>query len=92
MNAPLWSALPRAYPNVDLDAVVNLNFELAKISRLRGSSAHDSTNSDERRANDAQELWDLVMGNVGGGFLARFYSASGLTVHDQRSANADGPR
>ena len=89
-NAPLWSALPRAYPNVDLDAVVNLNFELAKIAQLRGSSAHDSTTSDERRANNAQELWDLVVGSGGEGFLVRFYSALGLTGRDQGSGNADG--
>ena len=91
MNAPLWSVLPCAYPNVDLDAVVNLNFELAKIAQLRGSSAHDSTTSYERRANDAQELWDLVVGNGGEGFLARFYLALGLTGHYQESGNADGP-
>ena len=90
MNAPLWSVLPRAYPNVDLDAVVNLNVELAKIAQLRGSSAHDSTTSDERRANNAQELWDLVVGSGGEGFLAKFYSALGLAGHDQGSGNADG--
>ena len=90
MNAPLWSVLPRAYPNVDLDAVMNLNVELAKIAQLRGSSAHDSTTSDERRANNAQELWGLVVGSGGEGFLAKFYSALGLTGLDQASGNADG--
>ena len=70
---------------------VSLSVELAKIAQLRGSSAHDSTTSYERRANNAQELWDLVVGSGGEGFLAKFHSALGLTGHDQGSGNADEP-
>ena len=60
-NASLRSALPHAFPNVDLDAVVELNVQLARIAKQRGGSAHDSPNSDEQRAKNADELWDLVV-------------------------------
>ena len=79
INSALRSTLPQAFPNIDLDAVVNLNVELATIARLRGGSAHDSGTASDRKASDAEELWDLVVGNDGGGFLAKFHSALGLT-------------
>ena len=91
INEPLRSVLPRAFPDVDLDAVVSLDIELAKIARLRGSSAHDSATSDEQRAKNSEELWGLVVGKNGAGFLARFYSALGLAEDDPGSGNADGP-
>ena len=77
-NAGLRSAIPHAFPNADLDAVVKLNAELAKIAQLRGSSAHDSPDSDERRGKNANELWDLVVASDGNGILADFFSALGL--------------
>ena len=79
INSALRSTLPQAFPNIDLDAVVNLNVELATIARLRGGSAHDSGTANDRKASDAKELWDLVVGNDHGGFLAKFHSALGLT-------------
>ena len=79
INSALRSTLPQAFPNIDLDAVVNLNVELAIIARLRGSSAHDSGTANDRKASDAEELCDLVVGNNGGGFMAKFHSALGLT-------------
>lgn len=78
-NAGLRSALPSAFPGVNLEAVVSLNVELARIARLRGSSAHDSPDSSEQRARKADELWSLVVAGEGGGFLANFLSALGLT-------------
>ena len=89
INSPLRSVLPRGFPSVDLDAVVNLNVELATIARLRSSSAHDSRTADDRKAGDAEELWDLVVGSNSGGFLARFCSALGLTGDGQGSEDAD---
>ena len=77
-NASLRSALPHAFPNVDLDAVVELNVELAKIAKQRGGSAHDSPISNEQRAKNADELWDLVVATDGNGFLADFFLALGL--------------
>ena len=91
INSALRSTLPQVFPKIDLDAVVNLNVELATIARLRGGSAHDSGTAKDRKASDAEELWDLVVGSNGGGFLAKFYSALGLTEDGQRSGNAGGP-
>ena len=85
INSALRSTLPQAFPNIDLDAVVNLNVELATIARLRGGSAHDSGTASDRKASDAEELWDLVVGNDGGGFLAKFHSVLGLTKDGQAS-------
>ena len=85
INSALRSTLPQAFPDIDLDAVVNLNVELATIARLRGGSAHDSGTASDRKASDAEELWDLVVGNDGGGFLAKFHSALGLTKDGQAS-------
>ena len=90
INDPLWSVLPLAFPNLDIDAVVGLHVGLAKIAQLRGSSSHDSTTPDDQRAKGAQELWDLVVGSGGEGFLAKFYLAFGLTEEGQESENADG--
>ena len=58
--------------------MVKLNAELARIARLRGSSAHDSPDPDEQRAKNADELWDLVVASDGNGFLAKFFSSLGL--------------
>ena len=79
INSTLRSVLPHAFPYVDLDAVVNLNVKLETISQLRGSSAHDSRTADDRKAGDAEKLWDLVMGTNGRGFLDEFHSAFGFT-------------
>ena len=83
INSALRSALPQAFPDSDLDAVVNLNVELATISRLRGGSAHDSGAASDRKASDAEKLWDLVVGNGGGGFVVKFQSALGLAKDGQ---------
>ena len=90
INDPLRSVLPLAFPNLDMDAFICLHDELAKIAQLRGSSSHDSATLDEQKVRDAQELWDLVVGSGGDGFLAKFYSALGLTGEGQGSGNADG--
>ena len=90
INDSLRSVLPRAFPNVDMDAVIGLHDSLARIAWLRGSSSHDSTTPDDQKTKDAQELWDLVVGSGGEGFLAKSYSALGLTADDQVSGNADG--
>ena len=63
MNEPLRLALPRAFSNIDLDSVVNLNVELATIAQLRGSSAHDSRTAEDRKVIEAEELWSLVVGS-----------------------------
>ena len=52
------------------------------IAQLRGGAAHDSIIADDRKVRDAEKLWDLVMGAAGGGFLAQFHSALGLTGND----------
>ena len=77
-NAPLRRVLPQAFPEVDLDAVVRLNVDLAIIAQRRGGSAHDSAGSKEQRAQNAEALWDLVVGINSEGFLGRFCSALGL--------------
>lgn len=76
-NAEFRSLLPTAFPNIDLEALVQLHADLARIAQLRGSSAHDSSTSDQRRAENASELWALVVGSRGDGFLNRFLSALG---------------
>ena len=50
INSALRSTLPQAFPDIDLDAVVNLNVELTTIARLRGGSAHDSGTANDRKA------------------------------------------
>ncbi len=90
INDSLRSVLPRAFPNVDLDAVVNLHVGLAEVARLRGSASHDSTTPDDQEASDAEELWDLVVSSNGGGFLATFYSALGLIEDGQGRGNTGG--
>ena len=82
INAPLRDFLPRAFPNIDLDATINLHVSLENIAQLRGGAAHDSIIADDRKIRDAVELWDLVMGAAGGGFVAQFHSALGLTGND----------
>lgn len=78
INSPMRSVLPHAFANVDLDALVSLNTKLEAIAQLRGSSAHDSKTAGDRKAGDAEKLWDLVVGSNGKGFLADFYSALGI--------------
>ena len=90
INAPLRAFLPRAFSNIDLDSAINLHAALENIARLRGGAAHDAIMADDRRARDAEELWSLVMGVGGGGFLAQFHSALGLTRDDPSSAGANG--
>ncbi len=90
INSPLRSVLPQAFPYVDLDALVELNIKLETIAQLRGSSAHDSRTADDRKAGDAERLWDLVVGSNGSGFLAEFHSALGFT--DVRGASGDADR
>ena len=91
INSPLRLVLPHAFPHVGLDAVVNLNVKLQKIAQLRGSSAHDSRTADDRKAGDAEKLWDLVVGSNSMGFLAEFHSALGFTDVDEESGGADRP-
>ena len=78
INQPLRLALPLAFPNVDVDSVADLNVELAAVAQLRNSAAHHSAAVEERKAVDAGELWDLVVGSKGEGFLHKFYAAFGL--------------
>ena len=89
INSALRSILPQAFPFVDMDAVVNLNVKLEAIAQLRGGSAHDSRIADDRKAGDAENLWDLVMGSNGRGFLAEFHSALGLAGLGEGSGDAD---
>ena len=86
-NVELRSLLPRAFPNIVLEAFVQLHADLAKIAQLRGSSAHDSPTSDERRAENANELWALVVGCNGNGFLTKFVSALGLVRSGKEPSN-----
>ena len=88
INSPLRSVLPQAFPDVDLDALVRLNIELETIARLRGGSAHDSRTADDPKADDAERLWDLVVGSNGRGFLAEFHLALGLAEVGEGYGNA----
>ena len=90
INSSLRSVLPQAFPCVDLDALVSLNGKLETIARLRGGSAHDSRTADDRKARDAEKLWDLVVGTNGRGFLAEFHSALGLADVGEGSGDANG--
>ena len=92
INSPLRSVLPQAFPCVDPDAVVNLSVKLETIAQLRGSSAHDSRTTDDRKAGDTEKLWDLVVGTNGSGFLAEFHSALGFTGVGEWSGDADRSR
>ena len=89
INSPLRSVLPQAFPCVDLDALVELNIKLEAIAQMRGSSAHDSRTADDRKAGDAERLWDLVVGSNGRGFLAEFHSALGFTEFREGSGDTD---
>ena len=89
MNGALRLALPRAFSNIDLHSLVNLNVELATIAQLRGSSAHDSRTAEDQKLIEAEELWGIVVGSNGDGFLDKFYAALGLTVSNQGPGNAD---
>ena len=89
INSPLRSVLPQAFPYVDLDALVSLNIKLETIAQLRGGSAHDSRTADDRKAGDADKLWNLVVGNNGRGFLAEFHSALGFADVGEGSGGAD---
>ena len=89
-NGSLRPAIAPAFPDVDLEAFVSLHVDLAQVARLRGSSAHDSAASNEREANNAQDLWTLVVGGRRAGFLERFYAALGLTGSSQGSAESVG--
>ena len=89
INSPLRSILPHAFPCVDLDALVSLNIKLETIAQLRGNSAHDSRTADDRKAGDAERLWDLVVGSNGRGFLAEFHSALGFTEVREGSGDTD---
>ena len=75
-------SFPAHSPNIDLDATINLHDVLENIAQPRGGAAHDAIIADDRKVRDAEELWDLVMGLAGGGFLAQFHSALGLTGND----------
>ena len=90
MNESLSLALPRAFPGVDLEAVVNLHPELASIARLRGSSSHDSRAASGLKAKNAEEIWHLVVGNKGPGLITKFCSALGLTEDGQIPGKGDG--
>ena len=90
INSPLRSVLPQAFPYVDLDALVRLNIKLETIAKLRGGSAHDSKTADDRKAIDAEKLWNLVVGSNGRGFLAEFHSALGFVEVGERSGDAYG--
>ena len=91
INEALRLSLPHAFPGVDLEALVNLNAELASIARLRGSSAHDSGAAGDLKANDTEEIWHLVVGSKGRGFITKFCSALGLAEDGHGPQDADGP-
>ena len=90
INAPLRAFLPHAFPDIDLDAAINLHAPLVNIAQLRGGSAHDSVTADGPKVSDAEELWNLVMGGGSGGFLVQFCWALGLTNDGQETGNTDG--
>ena len=90
MNEALGSALTRAFPGVDLEAVVNIHAELASIARLRGSSSHDSGAAGDLKAKNAEEIWRLVVGGNGRGLITKFCSALGLADDGQAPENAHG--
>ena len=85
INAPLRAFLPHAFPDIDLDSVINLHAALENIARLRGGAAHDSITTDGRKVRDAEELWDLVIGAGSGGFLAQFCAALGIDQSRSRA-------
>ena len=91
INSSLRSVLPHAFPGVNLDSLVELNIKLETIAQMRGSSAHDSRTADDRKAGEAEKLWDLVVGSCGRGFLAEFHSALGLTDVREASGDTDRP-
>ena len=87
LNEPLCLALPRIFPDADLDAIANLSGDLDRIAQLRGSSAHDTGTTNDRKNSRAQELWELVVSGGSKGFLTRFCSAFGLNRDAQASRN-----
>ena len=93
MNEDLGQALGKSFPNLSLDAVVDLYQELEKIAELRGDAPHHSRDSNQDKAKKAEELWTMVVGGVGyAGFLTRFCLAFGLADarDDQRGQRSEG--
>ena len=88
-NTPLRLVLPQAFPDVDLDAVAKLHVDLATIAQLRGGSAHASADSNDQRSQNAEKLWELVVGGKGQGFLAEFHAALGIIDVGERPCSAD---
>ena len=81
INEDLGQALGKSFPNLSLDAVVDLYQELEKIAELRGDAPHHSRDSNQDKAKKAEELWRAVVGGVGhAGFLTRFCLAFGLIM------------
>ncbi len=66
INSALRSTLPQAFPNIDLDAVVNLNVELATIARLSPNPPKDTDGRREDSGRgwvrELQGRWPGVLG------------------------------
>ena len=83
MNLPFGFTLGKAFPELDLKELENLNKELKDISRLRGAASHDSRNSAVSATEQAAQMWDRVVGGVDHeGFIVRFCKALGLVKAD----------
>ena len=91
-NEDFGAALIKAFPNLDLGAVADINQDLRAIAELRGDAPHHSRDSEQDKAKKAEELWSTVVGGVGySGFLTRFCLAFGLIMprHDLRGQSSD---
>ena len=78
-NQRLGELLLKACPAVDLYALGALQPLLSDTWALRSDSAHHSGRDLEDRAQDAEFLWWLVVGDANSpGFLHRFCAALGL--------------
>ena len=78
-NALLRTILIEQFPSIGIDSFVSLHQQLNRVNQLRGEAAHHSDAPGEVKDENAQELWNIVVGNDGnGGFLTKFYSALGI--------------
>ena len=90
-NLPFEFALNKAFQNVDLRALGNLNADLRNMARLRGSASHHSHDSFDRKVGKASELWNIVVGGEEStGFIEKLCTALGLVEREPGQSGKGG--
>ena len=90
-DSPLGLALNKAFPKVDVQALIRLSAELRRMSNLRGRASHHSRDYWEWKAERASEFWDIVVGGVEStGFLEKLCTALGLVEREPGQSGKGG--